>query len=178
MWLFKQLMCLNAPYLGSLVCRHLAAMCSFLSWLSLSMSPGVHHQPAPWQQVLPLPPCHGHLHPEALCRSPGLQVGFVFLPLTSGITRFGNGGTVRITTFLAAVSPDLKLLTWKFSSTAVGKSCRMSPVAEHGHTGHFSCPSRLQIFLFFFSFFNWHSATTRYQSVVYKNEHKHKHSSS
>lgn len=144
---------LNAPYLGSLVCRHLAAMCSSLSWLSLSLSPGVHHQPAPWQQVLPLPPRHGHLHPEALCRSPGLQVGFVFLPLTGGITRLGNGGTVRITTFLAAVSPHSKLLTWKFSSTAAGKSCRMSPVAEQGHTGHFSCPSRLANLSFLFFFF-------------------------
>ena len=40
--------------------------------------PGIHHQPAPRHQIFPLPTCNGHIHPEALCWSPGIQVSCIW----------------------------------------------------------------------------------------------------
>lgn len=40
--------------------------------------PGIHHQPAQRHQVFPLPACNGHVHPEALCWSAGIQVNFIW----------------------------------------------------------------------------------------------------
>ena len=51
------------------------ASAEFCYTLSL---PGVHHQPAPRHQIFPLPTCNGHVHPEALCWSPGIQVSCIW----------------------------------------------------------------------------------------------------